>query len=53
MTLADLDKNGDGFVDYFTVMHSGYGAESSKVPADDGVSSGGSLAPALLLYILL
>jgi hypothetical protein len=32
--MADLDKNGDGIVDYFSVLVSGYDAAASGVAAD-------------------
>jgi hypothetical protein len=31
---ADLDKNGDGMVDYFTIIHSGYDAANSGTSSD-------------------
>lgn len=31
---ADLDKNGDGVIDYFTVVHSGYDASALGTSSD-------------------
>jgi hypothetical protein len=35
LKLADLDKNGDGIIDFFTVLTSGYDAAIAAV-AEDG-----------------